>query len=172
MRELIHLFKYGKVQTLAGPLSDLLAAALPRDQGFDAIAPTPLYWLRRWHRGFNQAELLARRLAGRTGIPMLRALRRVHSTETQAGLSDTRRRRNVAHAFRARDGAAIKGKRILLVDDVMTTGSTGAACAAALKRAGAAKVTLLTIARVDRRLDLPRMSGAQSRAAAAAGESQ
>lgn len=163
LRELIHLFKYGKVQSLAGPLSNLLADALPRDQRFDCIASTPLHWLRRWHRGFNQAEVLARRLSRRTGIPVLRALRRAHATETQAGLSNSRRRRNVAHAFRARRGAAIAGKRILLVDDVMTTGSTGAACATALKRAGAAKVALLTVARVDRRMDVW-----QVRAAAAA----
>lgn len=167
LRELIHLFKYGKVQTLAGPLSDLLADAMPRDQRFDCIAPTPLHWRRRWHRGFNQAEALARRLSKRTGIPMLRALRRAQATETQAGLSNSRRRRNVQKAFRVRRGATLEGKRILLVDDVMTTGSTGAACAAALKRAGAAKVALLTVARVDRRMDVWQMRAAS----AAIGES-
>ena len=166
LRDLIHLFKYGKVQTLAGPLSDLLADALPRDQRFDYIAPTPLHWRRRWRRGFNQAEALARRLSRRTGIPVVRALRRVKATETQAGLSNTRRRRNVAQAFRVRRGVALEEKRILLVDDVMTTGSTGAACAAALKRAGAAKVSLLTVARVDRRMDVWQMRTAM----AAAGE--
>ncbi len=157
LRRLIHLYKYGKVQTLASPLSDLLAAALPRDQRFDAVAPVPLHWRRRWQRGFNQADLLAGRLSKRSGIPLLRALRRVHSTQTQAGLSNSSRRGNVAKAFRARRGAAIEGKRILLVDDVMTTGSTATACAAALKRAGAAKVALLTIARVDRRMDVWQM---------------
>ncbi len=157
LRKLVHLYKYGRVQTLARPLSDLLASALPRDQRFDAIAPVPLHWRRRWQRGFNQAGLLADRLARRTGIPKVCALRRVHSTQTQAGLSNTSRRGNVAKAFRARRGAAIDGKRILLVDDVMTTGSTGAACAIALKRAGAAKVSLLTIARVDRRMDVWQM---------------
>ena len=101
LRELIHLFKYEKVQTLAGPLSDLLAAALPRDQRFDAIAPTPLHWRRRWHRGFNQSESAgATALARARGIPVMRALRRVHSTQTQAGLSNTARRSNVAQAFR------------------------------------------------------------------------
>jgi ComF family protein len=167
LRQLIQLFKYEKVRTLAGPLSDLLAAALPRDQRFDAIAPTPLHWRRRWHRGFNQAGLLANRLSRRTGIPAMRALRRVHSTQTQAGLSNTARRSNVAKAFRVRRGVAIEGKRILLVDDVMTTGSTAAACAAALKRAGAAEVALLTIARVDRRMDVWQVQ----RAATAGGES-
>jgi ComF family protein len=154
LRRLIHLYKYGNVQTLAGPLSDLLSAALPRDQRFDAVAGVPLHWRKRWHRGFNQAELLAKSLARRSGIPCVRALRRARATRTQAGLSNSGRRANVARAFRARRGPPLAGKRILLVDDVMTTGSTGAACAAALKRAGAAYVALLTIARVDRRMDV------------------
>lgn len=153
LREVIHLFKYARIRSLAAPLGALLSYALPRDERFDAIVPIPLHWRRRWHRGFNQAELLGRNLARRTGIPVLRALRRVHATQTQAGLSNTGRRKNVAQAFRARPGAALEGKRILLIDDVMTTGSTAAACAIALKRAGAARVTLLTLARVDRRMD-------------------
>jgi ComF family protein len=157
LRQVIHLYKYGKVQTLARPLSDLLAAAMPRDQRFDAIVPVPLHWRRRWQRGFNQADLLAGRLALRSGIPLARWLRRVHPTQTLAGLSNTTRRANVAKAFSARRGAPLQGKQILLVDDVMTTGSTGAACALALKRAGAAKVALLTIARVDRRMDVWQM---------------
>jgi len=164
LRDAIHLFKYGKVRTLAGPLGDLLAAAIPRDQRFDAIAPVPLHWRRKWQRGFNQAELLARSLARRSGIPMLRALRRVHSTATQAGLSNTRRRSNVAKAFHVRKNMALAGKRILLIDDVMTTGSTAAACAVALKRAGAVKVSLLTVARVDRRMDVWRMRAANAEA--------
>ena len=154
LRDLIHLFKYAKVQSLARPLTDLLAAALPLDERFDAIAPTPLHWRRRWRRGFNQADLLARNLARRTALPVLRALRRVRSTATQAGLSNSARRRNVDKAFQVRPGAPIEGKRILLIDDVMTTGSTASACALALKRAGAARVALLTVARVDRRMDV------------------
>lgn len=154
MRELIHLYKYGRVQTLAKPLADLLAAALPREERFDAVTPVPLHWRRQWQRGFNQSDLLARITARRYGIPVVRALGRVHATLTQAGLSNTRRRQNVAAAFQTRRGGrAVEGKRILLIDDVMTTGSTAAACALALKRAGAAKVALLTIARVDRRMD-------------------
>lgn len=164
LRELIHQFKYGKVRTLAAPLGDLLANAMPRDQRFDAIAPMPLHWLRRWRRGFNQAELLARSLSRRTGIPVVRPLRRRGGTQTQAGLSNSERRRNVSTAFFVRRGAALEGKRILLVDDVMTTGSTGAASALALKRAGAAKVSLLTVARVDRRVDGWQMRAAQTAA--------
>jgi ComF family protein len=150
LRELIHLYKYGRVRTLARPLGALLAAALPREERFDAVTPVPLHWRRQWQRGFNQSELLARTVARRCGIPVLHALKRARSTVAQAGLSNTGRRQNVAAAFRPR--RTVEGKRILLVDDVMTTGATAAACALALKRAGAAKVTLLTVARVDRRM--------------------
>jgi ComF family protein len=156
LRELIHLYKYGRVQTLARPLADLAMAAFPLDERFDAIVPVPLHWRRRWNRGFNQSELLARIFARRTGIPVLPALLRVRPTTAQAGLSNTGRRRNVAQAFRCRRrlaGRGLEGRRILLVDDVMTTGSTAAACAAALKRGGAARVALFTIARVDRRME-------------------
>jgi ComF family protein len=161
LRQLIQLFKYSKIPTLARPLSDLLVTALPRDERFDAIAPTPMHWLKRWRRGFNQSELLARDLSRRTGLPMLRALRRVKSAPAQAGLSGAARRRNVSAAFRAREGS-VQGKRILLVDDVMTTGSTAAACAAALKRAGASRVSLLTVARVDRRIDISQLQAAHA----------
>ena len=153
LRELIHLFKYGRIKTLARPLGDLLAAALPRDQEWHALVPVPLHWRRQWKRGFNQSELLAQAIARRTALPVVKALRRVHATQTQAGLSNTNRRRNVAAAFRCRRAETVAGKKILLIDDVMTTGSTAAACALALKRAGARKVALLTVARVDRRLD-------------------
>jgi competence protein ComFC len=154
LRDLIHLYKYGRIRTLARPLADLLAAALPRDERFDAVTPVPLHWRRQWQRGFNQSELLARVIARRSGIPVVRALRRTRATLTQAGLSNTRRRENVTAAFSARRAASrLAGKRVLLIDDVMTTGSTAASCAAALKRAGASRVALLTVARVDRRLD-------------------
>jgi ComF family protein len=167
LRELIHLFKYGKVRSLARPLGNLLAAALPLDESFDAVAPVPLHWRRQWQRGFNQSELLARNIAGRTGIPVVLALRRLRSTSAQAGLNNAGRRQNVAGAFACRRGARsarrIQAKRILLVDDVMTTGSTAAACALALKRAGAARVALLTVARVDRRMDASRAAAHSTR---------
>ena len=152
LREWIHLYKYGRIQTLARPLGRLLADAVPREEEFDAIVPVPLHWLRQWRRGFNQSEVLARGLSRNLGIPVISALRRTRSTQVQAGLSNTARRRNVSQAFRARRGISLAGKRVLLVDDVMTTGSTAAACARALKRAGAARVTLATVARVDRRM--------------------
>ncbi len=155
LRKLIHLFKYSGIRPLARPLADLLMNSLPRDQRFDAVVPVPLHWRRRWARGFNQSELLARMVAKRTGIPIVGALRRTKATAAQAGLSNTRRRQNVTAAFVCRRPDRLRGGHILLIDDVMTTGSTAAACALALKRAGAAKVALLTVARVDRRLETP-----------------
>lgn len=152
LRKLIHLFKYARIQTLSAPLGRLLAQALPREQTFDVIVPMPLHWRKRWQRGFNQAELLAREIGRRTHTPVRSALRRVRSTVSQAGLTSAKRRANVSGAFRAKRRAPLDGQSVLLIDDVMTTGATAASCARALKRAGARQVTLLTLARVDRRL--------------------
>ena len=154
LRELIHLFKYGRIQTLGTPLGRLLASALPRERSFDVIVPMPLYWRKRWQRGFNQAALLAHEVSRRTHVPMANALRRVKSTAAQAGLTNAKRRLNVSGAFRAKRRTALRDKRVLLIDDVLTTGATAASCARALKVAGAAEVTLLTLARADRRIDL------------------
>ena len=156
LRKLIHLFKYGRVQTLSSPLGRLLARALPREQNFDVIVPMPLYWRKRWQRGFNQAELLAHEIGRRTHTPVRNALCRVQNTASQAGLTSAKRRENVSGAFqttrRARNREALDGHSVLLIDDVMTTGATAASCARALKRGGARQVTLLTLARADRRL--------------------
>ena len=153
LRELIHLFKYGRVQTLAKPLGRFLGQALPREQSFDVIVPMPLHWRKRWQRGFNQSELLAAELSRRTHVPVKKALRRIRFTSSQAGLTNAKRRVNVSGAFRAANPSALKGKRVLLIDDVMTTGATAASCARALKLAGVEQVILLTLARVDRRLE-------------------
>jgi competence protein ComFC len=152
LRALLHLFKYGRVQTLAKPLGRLLALALPREESFDAIVPMPLHWRKRWERGFNQANLLADEISRRTHTPVRHALRRIRFTATQAGLTNAKRRKNVSGAFRPKGADVLRGQRVLLVDDVMTTGSTAAACARALKMAGARKVVLLTVARTDRRV--------------------
>ncbi len=152
LRELVHLLKFGGVRTLARPMGRYLSAVLPREERFDAIVPMPLHWRRRWQRGFNQAELLSLELARCTGIPVRRLVRRTRPTAQQAGLSNARRRSNVTGAFAVRRGTSLKGLRILLVDDVMTTGATAAACSLALKRAGAARVALLALARTDRRM--------------------
>ena len=151
LRDLLHLFKYARVRPLAGPLGEYLAAAIPRDQAFDAVVPVPLHWRRRWQRGFNQSALLAQAVARRYGLPIRTPLRRTRATATQAGLTNAGRRSNVAGAFQVKRSREVEGRRILLVDDVMTTGATASACAAALKSAGARYVALLTLARVDRR---------------------
>src|SRR5262249_54378987 len=119
LRELIHLLKYDGMKPLAITLGDFLTRALPLDEAFDAVVPAPLHWSRHFSRGFNQAELLAEQVARRRGIPVLRALRRVRATRTQTGLTNAKRRQNVAGAFR--EARPVKGLRILLVDDVMTT---------------------------------------------------
>jgi ComF family protein len=130
---------------------ELLAAAAVRDvlAGSHALVPVPLHPRRRQERGFNQAELLAEEVARRAGIAACPgALVRRKDTPPQAGLSAARRRRNVAGAFAVRRRAQVAGRVVVLVDDVFTTGATAAACARALREAGAAEVRLLALARV------------------------
>jgi ComF family protein len=150
LRKLIQLFKYGKVSSLAKPLGRMLADALPRERVYDLIVPMPMHWRRRWSRGFNQAELLARVIAGRLNLSVSGAVHRLKATPPQAGLTAAQRRANMSGAFAIRRPDLVRGKRILLVDDVLTTGATAGACARVLKRAGAAKVEVLTVARADR----------------------
>jgi ComF family protein len=159
LKDLIHLYKYGRVQALVARLVPLLSAALPVDSMFDAVVPVPLHWRRRWQRGFNQSDQLGKGIAARRGFPFARLLRRSRWTGSQAQLSNTDRRANVSGAFRVRGD--VRGLRILLVDDVMTTGATAGACANILKKAGAKSVTLLTLARVDRRLAAPSARSSQ-----------
>lgn len=158
-QKLIHLLKYSGIHTLAGPLAARMTAALPRSQPIDCIVPVPLHWTRRWSRGFNQSGLLAREVSRRCGIPCLDVLRRTRRTGSQAGLSDRDRRRNVSGGFAVQPKQDLAGKCVLLIDDVLTTGSTAAACARALKGAGAARVIVLTLARADRRISIPTPSG-------------
>ena len=154
LRKLIHLLKYDGMRPLARPFGDFLARALPREQRWDLIVPIPLHWRRRWHRGFNQAELLAREIAKRWNVPVRSIARRTRATSPQAGLTHAKRRANVSGAFAVKSGTRLDGMRVLLVDDVLTTGASAAACARALKRAGARHVALLTLARADRRTAL------------------
>jgi ComF family protein len=149
LRSLVHLFKYGRMQPLSKKFGAMLATALPREVAFDVVVPMPLHWRKRWQRGFNQAELLAKEIGRRWGAPVSSVARRKKNTTAQAGLTNAKRRANVEGAFEIR--GRLDGKHVLLVDDVMTTGATASACARALKRAGAARVTLLTLARTDRR---------------------
>lgn len=154
LRSLIHLLKYKKICSLSKPLGQLLAGALPRHQRFDVVTAVPMHWRRRWMRGFNQAELLAAEIGRHFHIPVKPLLKRCRPTPSQAGLTRAARRANVAGAFRVRNGVSAEGLRVLLVDDVMTTGATVSACASALKRGGAKHVTVITLARADRRLFL------------------
>lgn len=162
LRDLIHLFKYGKVRSLSRPFGRLLIGALPLGMRFDAVVPMPMHWLRRWKRGFNQAELLGRAVARHAGVPLVEALRRTRMAAAQAGLSSSQRRRNVAGSFGIDRPGAIRGQHVLLVDDVLTTGATARAAAGVLKRAGAARVTVLTLARADRRHFIGGLSGGTS----------
>jgi ComF family protein len=149
LRKLIHEFKFGGIQPLAKPFGDFLARALPRERQFDAIVPMPLHWRRRWRRGFNQSTLLAREVSRLWNVPVRSAVRRARATMPQAGLTNSKRRANVRGVFKAT--ARLDGMRVLLVDDVLTTGATAAACARAMKRAGASYVAVLALARTDRR---------------------
>lgn len=130
----------------------LSRTAAPLIDEADAIAPVPLHPLRLIHRRYNQAAEIARPLAAMTGTPYLPdALVRRRATATQGGKSGSGRKRNVAGAFEvpaARRGQ-VEGLRILLIDDVLTTGATAEGCARALKAAGAARVDLAVVARVQ-----------------------
>ncbi len=147
LAEAIHTFKYDGTPALAGPLVPLLLDAW-RGMGrqADALVPVPLHARRRRERGYNQSELLARRLGTLCGVPVEpRLLARVRYTEQQALLKGSQRRQNVQGAFVA--APAVRGRRVILVDDVFTTGSTLVECAMALLDAGAAGVCAFTLAR-------------------------
>jgi len=115
----------------------------------DVIVPVPLHASRQRERGFNQAVILARQLARATKLPVDEhsLVRRVHTERHRAGMDARARRDSVAGAFEVRDSKLIIGRRVLLIDDVFTTGATVSECAAVLKSAGAAEVYVLTIAR-------------------------
>ena len=151
LQQLIHLFKYSKIETLALPLSRLLLRALPLDHSFDVVMAMPMHWRKRWERGFNQSELLAAPIARRFGLKLSSNLRRSRYTVAQASLSEAARRANLRHSFYVAKPEQISGRRVLLIDDVFTTGATLRAATAALKAVGAANVSALTLARVDRR---------------------
>lgn len=167
LRQLIHLFKYQKIEPLKLPLGQFLDQAVPPEEHFDYLVPVPLHWRRLWLRGFNQSELLAQVLGKRRGIPVLRALRRWRAGRPQAELSDAERRHNVQGAFEVRRREEVSGRSLLLVDDVLTTGATSRACALALRQAGARRVCVAAVARRDRRrwsfVDPNRLSSRRSR---------
>ena len=151
-RGLVHRLKYEDRHDLARPMARMMAGA-GRDliAQADCIVPVPLHRWRLWRRRFNQAALLARPLADGAGLPFLpNALIRRRATRSQVGLSRAGRAENLSGAFHVPPAEAyrIAGLRVLLVDDVRTTGATANAAARALLRGGAASVDLLTFALV------------------------
>ena len=151
LRELIHLFKYAGKDRLCEDLSEFLWRAwtrYPEIRQAEIAVPVPLHPANLRERGYNQSGLLAERFSSLVGLKLEeKALARVRKTATQTRLAREGRRENVDGAFEIGDPDAVKGKNVLLIDDVCTTGSTLNECAKALKKAGAGKVFGLALAR-------------------------
>jgi competence protein ComFC len=151
VREAIHRYKYQRALWFEPFLADLLireARPVLHEQQWDFIVPVPLYPVKQREREFNQAERLARHLSAATGIPLeQKLLRRVLPTATQTLLTREQRAANMRRAFAADGHARLDGERIVIVDDVFTTGATTSACAKALRAAGAGDVCVWTVAR-------------------------
>jgi ComF family protein len=153
LQQVVLRLKHRSGEGLAELLGELWAEhaeASLRAAGASAVVPVPLHWRRRWARGYNQSEALARGVAVRLGLPCRSAwLRRLRHTPLQPLQSPTARRDNVRGAFRACRGGHLRGQTVLLVDDVLTTGSTCSEAARALRAAGAATVVVAVLARAE-----------------------
>jgi len=151
-RALVHSLKYGDRLDMAPMMGRWLSHAGREVLAeADALVPVPLHWRRRWARRFNQSAMLAAAVSAASGVPVAAgALKRVKATAQQVGLSRTARAANVQGAFRVppEGKSAVVGRRLVLIDDVLTSGATAEGCARALLRAGAANVDLLVFARV------------------------
>jgi ComF family protein len=148
LREAVLRLKFGRKVAMVEPLAGLLAELLAANQGrwkAEALVPVPLHWSRQWERGFNQAELLARAVGRRTGLPCVAAVRRCRRTLPQVGQTGAGRRRNLARAFSPAPGRLPIGARVIIVDDVSTTGTTMSECAAVLRAQGASEVFGLAV---------------------------
>lgn len=148
LRTVLHRFKYERDLAAAGPLARLLASRHTLDATqYDVVVPVPLHLDRLRWRGFNQAQQLAAPLARRAGVGLDPfALERMRATQPQVRLDAAQRRRNVHNAFRVRRPAAVRDRRVLLFDDVYTSGATVDACARVLLAAGARSVDVLALA--------------------------
>lgn len=151
MRDLVHRFKYGGELWLAELLVDFLEQGLADARlekiAFDGVIPVPLHARRKREREFNQAEILGQELARRRGLRFFAPLNRVRYTVTQTHFDRRRRMQNLRGAFALHQNVDVQGKDLLLVDDVLTTGSTLDECARVLLEAGAQSVHALTVAR-------------------------
>lgn len=150
--------KYGRKVAVARTMARYMAPLVAQSDGAALVlVPVPLHRSRLWGRGFNQSVLVARELSRRLGIAVDPAsLKRTRRTPPLKGMSAIQRRKAVAGAFRVTDKAAFAGRTVILVDDVLTTGSTAEACARTLQRAGASRVELISWARVVRPAQLMR----------------
>ncbi len=146
---MLQRYKYNRDVTLVRPLAELLRERCPVAlSDFDVVMPVPLHVNRLRWRGFNQAHLLVKPLAREVGVPVDPwSLERVRPTRPQVELTEAERRRNVAGAFRVTRPERVRGRKILLMDDVYTTGATVDECSRALRRAGAVGIDVLVLAR-------------------------
>jgi ComF family protein len=151
VRQIIHEFKYGRQIHLRYLVARWLLPGLDderiRDLRFDVMIPVPLHPVRQRERGFNQAILIAELLTEQMSVQSQPWLERVRYTTTQTALDRAERMENLHHAFRLRKNADVRRLRVLLIDDILTTGSTLSECARILKRAGALSVHAATAAR-------------------------
>ncbi|MFQ5665516.1 MAG: ComF family protein [Candidatus Binatia bacterium] len=149
LKLVLQRYKYNRAVSLARPLAELLAKRAPfAVADYDAVIPVPLHIERLRWRGFNQAQLLVRTVAARERVPIDPfSLRRTRSTPPQVQLNETERRHNVTGAFSVVRPRRVRGRRILLTDDVYTTGATVRECSRVLLRAGATQVDVLVLAR-------------------------
>jgi ComF family protein len=154
LREAIHGLKYGRRRGLAVPLGHLLVRRLDATLAEwwpDLVIPVPMHWRARLRRGFNQSELLAEEVAASARLRHDRAaLVKVRPTPSQVGLSGDQRRKSLHGAFSVRDPAVVRGRTLLLLDDVCTTGTTLQECARALRAAGAARIYGLILSSGER----------------------
>src|ERR1700722_794558 len=151
LRDLIHRFKYGRQFYLRRVLTQYLVEAMQdvriQANPADCLVPVPLHPTRLRERGFNQADVLAEVLSQRTRLPILRCLERRRYTNTQTRFDRVERMQNLRNAFALRKSSDVRGKHLVLLDDVLTTGSTLNECALVLRAAGAESIRAITVAR-------------------------